>query len=119
MMKILLVEDDYFIRSMMVEALTDEGFQVLEAETGEQALAHCDDGIADVLVTDIRLPGSIDGWDIAEHCRKSNPDLPVIYATGYSHVAARPVSGSVSFQKPYPPDRLIDVIRSLMGAAER
>jgi hypothetical protein len=33
-----------------------------------------------VLVTDIKLPGSVDGWQIAERCRETNPELPVIYA---------------------------------------
>jgi CheY-like chemotaxis protein len=54
---------------------------------------------ADVLLTDIQLPGEIDGWLIAERCREHDPGLPVIYATGYSPVQARPVPGSLSLQK--------------------
>ena len=49
--------------------------------TGKQALAWCKRRVADVLVTDIRLPGRIDGWQIAERCREHDPGLPVIYAT--------------------------------------
>src|SRR4051812_21574256 len=100
-MKILVVEDDPLLRMMTVDVLTDEGFEVIQCETGEQAIAECRSGIADILFTDIRLPGKITGWDIAELCRDSHPHLPVIYATGYSHVAARPVPGSIWLQKPY------------------
>jgi len=116
-MKILVVEDDHLVREMAVEALTDEGFEVIEAATGEDAIAYCREGAADVLFTDIRLPGSVTGWDIAEECRRINPTMPVIYATGYSHVGPRPVAGSVWFQKPYRPEQVVDAIRSLTGCS--
>ena len=56
-MRILLVEDDPLVREIVVEALQDEGFHVIEASDGEEALAWCKQRVADVLVTDIRLPG--------------------------------------------------------------
>ena len=58
----------------------------------------------------IRLPGQITGWDIAEDCRHSNPDIPVVYATAHSHVHPRPVLGSVWLQKPYQPHQIVDVV---------
>jgi CheY-like chemotaxis protein len=112
-MKILVVEDDPLVRIVAVEALLDAGFEVVEAGSGAEALKHCKDNAPDVLFTDIRLPGSITGWDIAEHCRHNNPDLPVIYATGYSQIEPRPVSGSVWFQKPYRPEQLVSTVRDL------
>ena len=116
-MRILIVEDDELVREMAVESLMDAGFEVVEATTGEEALARCDEHIADVLFTDIRLPGGLDGWDIAEQCRETNPGLPVIYATGFSHVRPRPVPGSVWFQKPYRAEQVVDAIRNLSAAA--
>ena len=112
-MKVLVVEDDPFVRMFAVEVLEDEGFEVIEAENGEEGLARCRERLADVLFTDIRLPGPVTGWDIAEHCREANPDMPVIYATGYSDVAARPVPGSVLFSKPYRAEQLVNTIRDL------
>jgi CheY-like chemotaxis protein len=112
-MRVLIVEDDPLVRLMAAEALADEGFDVIEAETGEEALQHCRDGAADVLFTDIRLPGVITGWDVAEQCRETNPAIPVIYATGFSHMQPRPVPGSVWFQKPYRPDQVVSAIRNL------
>lgn len=85
-MRILLVEDDPLVREPVVEALREEGYDVIHASNGEEALAWCKRRVADVLITDIRLPGQVDGWQIAERCREHDPDLPVIYATGFSPV---------------------------------
>jgi CheY-like chemotaxis protein len=112
---VLVVEDDPLVRAVAADALRDEGFQVSEASTAEEALWACVDKSADVLFTDIMLPGEITGWDIAERCRKSKPDLPVIYATGYSRVHARPVPGGIIFNKPYPIEKLVATVRHLTG----
>jgi CheY-like chemotaxis protein len=114
-MKVLLVEDEELIRQIVADALEDAGFEVIEAATGEEALSRCKEHIADVLFTDIRLPGEIDGWDVAEHCRQVDPQMPVVYATGHSLAEHRPVSGSRFFQKPYRTATIIDAIRDLLG----
>lgn len=112
-MRILVVEDDALIREFVVEALREEGYQVVHAASGEEALAWCRRGVADVLVTDIWLPGKIDGWQIAESCREHDPHLPVICATGFSPVAARPVPGSLSLQKPYQPADVVKAVQEM------
>jgi CheY-like chemotaxis protein len=114
-MKILVVEDDPLMRKAAVSLLRSEGYEVVTAETGEQALGCCKDAEPDVLFTDIRLPGKISGWDVAERCRAANPRLPVIYASGFSVSPSRPVSGSVFFDKPYDAEQLVDTIRDLTG----
>jgi DNA-binding NtrC family response regulator len=81
-------------------------------------MARCKRQIADVLVTDIRLPGDVDGWQVVERCRENFPELQVIYATGFSPVEACPVSGSLTLQKPYQPDRLVEAVRQ-MGKERR
>jgi CheY-like chemotaxis protein len=112
---VLLVEDDPLIREFVVEALRDAGYHVIHASTGEEALDWCKRHVADVLVTDVRLPGNIDGWQIAERCRESDPELPVIYATGYSPTAPRPVPGSRIVNKPFHPDEVVRIVRELGG----
>jgi len=111
--RVLVVEDDHLIREFVVEALREAGYDVIHASTGEEALAWCKRQAADVLFTDIRLPGKVDGWQIAEHCSEHDPDLPVIYATGFSPVEARPVPGSLSLQKPYHPDEIVKAVGQL------
>jgi CheY-like chemotaxis protein len=110
---ILVVEDDPLVREFVVEALRDEGHFVIHAKDGEEALAWCRRRIADVLVTDIKLPGEVDGWKIAECCREFDPELPVIYATGFSPVEARPVPGSVYLRKPYHPAEMVRAVQDV------
>lgn len=112
-MRILLVEHDPLIREFVVEALREAGYQVVHASTGEEALDWCRRQFADVLVTDVVLPGKIDGWQIAERCRKHDPGIPVIYASGSSPAQPRPVPGSRSLTKPYAPDEMVRLVREL------
>jgi DNA-binding NtrC family response regulator len=111
--RILVVEDDPLIREFVVEALREEGYDVIHAANGEEALAWCLRRVADVLFTDIKLPGHVDGWQIAELCREHDPELPVIYATGFSPVEARPVPGSLSLQKPYHPEDIVKAVKEM------
>jgi CheY-like chemotaxis protein len=113
-MKVLVVEDDSLLRTVTVDALEEEGFEVIQAATGEEALDRCRERIADALLTDIMLPGKITGWDIAEHCREADPNLPVVYVTGYSHLKPRPVPGSRFLQKPVAMATLAKTIRNLV-----
>jgi CheY-like chemotaxis protein len=111
--KVLIVEDEFLVRSVAVEALTVAGFEVLEAGDGYEAVAYCAEHDLDLLFTDIQLPGEIDGWEIAKRCRQSQPMLPVVYATALARDESRAVPGSVLFRKPYTPDQLIGIVQTL------
>ena len=81
--QILVVEDEYLIRFSLVEALTDDGFSVLEAQDAEEALHLAADGSElALMLTDLQLPGPLDGWALAERLRQLRPQLPVIFVTG-------------------------------------
>ena len=114
-MKVLVVEDEWMVRETIAEELSERGFDVIEAGTGEEALTQCSRIHPDVLLTDIRLPGKLTGWDIAECCGQHEPGLPVIYVTGFSHVDARMVPGSVFLTKPYRAAEIVSTIRRLIG----
>jgi hypothetical protein len=60
----------------------------------------------------------VDGWQIAEQCREHNPELLVIYATGFSPVAPRPVAGSMLLQKPFHPDEIIRAVRQVTAGPQ-
>jgi CheY-like chemotaxis protein len=82
--------------------LRGEGWLVLQARTGAEAIAHL--GAAervDVVFTDIQLPGRLSGWDVADACRSSRRDMPVIYTSGNAADRRRAVGGSHFFEKPY------------------
>ena len=113
---VLVVEDEPLILDMISQELAEQGFAVLEAETGEAALSIIESGqTVDVLFTDMRLPGELDGWRLAATAREAKPELPVIYVTGYTvdHEAAVP--GSVFLKKPYRPSAITETIRTLIA----
>ncbi|TRW15085.1 response regulator [Glacieibacterium frigidum] len=111
---VLIVEDEALIRDVVAMEFADAGYEVLEAEDCDEAFAHLDaDTPIDLLFTDIRLPGDLDGWDIARRARELRPALPVFYATGYSADAPRLVPGGQFFRKPYRPLAIIDAARAL------
>jgi CheY-like chemotaxis protein len=101
---VLIVEDDQLIRDIVADNFRDAGWVVLEAESGDEALDHLENAaVIDVIFTDIRLKGAMNGWDVGEACRRKHADMPVVYTTGDSIEPQRPVSGSKMFRKPYDP----------------
>ena len=100
---ILVVEDEWLVREVVVQALRDAGWQVIEAGTAEDAIALMRTGhrYIDVVFTDIQLAGRLCGWDVAEQCRAARADFPVIYASGDAADRSRGVEGSLFFDKPY------------------
>lgn len=106
---VLLVEDEMLLRELLSEALQDAGFEVWQAADGETALAALRRPVR-ALVTDIRLPGRMSGWDIAEAARLVQPAVAVVYVTGYSDEAPRPVAGSTLLRKPFHISTLIEIL---------
>jgi CheY-like chemotaxis protein len=97
----LVVEDEFLLRLELADAITDAGWQVLEAGSGEEALVQIQNlGQIDFLITDIRLPGPVDGWAVAEAARLRHPRLPVIYVSANPINDARRVPDSIFLGKP-------------------
>ena len=110
-MKVLVVEDDPFVREMAVAGLENAGFEAIEAASGGEALNLLHAGIAvDALMTDIRLLGA-NGWTVARAYRERFPDLPVLYVTGYAE-QIQPVPGGIILSKPYRMAELIGVLET-------
>lgn len=117
--RILLVEDEDLIRTAVAEVLEEEGFVVTEAESGNAALEILRrvDGF-DLLLTDIHMPGSIDGIRLAEETRSMHPGLPVVFVTGRPDVTAAVPSGAATafLRKPYSLQEVVVTLRSLLRA---
>ena len=118
---ILLVEDDVRVAMIMEDALSADGFAVLTAPDGDAALQimEANEGAIGALVSDIRLPGSRDGWEVARQVRRIRPDMPVVYMSGDSAHGwrAHGVPDSVMLQKPFVTGRLIAAL-STLGATK-
>src|SRR4029079_13072161 len=82
---LLLVEDEGPLRQAVAEQLTDRGFSVEQADSGEAALARLAEFAFDVIGTDLRLPG-IDGSAVVEAAVGRYPDIIAIVVTGYGTV---------------------------------
>lgn len=103
---VLLVEDEVLISHLVADWLCERGFAVHEVTTGDEALDYIGAGGAvDVLFTDVNLPGSMDGAQLAARVRALRPELPIVYASGrYNADDIAPlVPRSVFVPKPYDP----------------
>lgn len=110
---VLVCEDDPLVRMVIVDYLIDHGCTVIEAGSGEEAVALINgpEQQLDVLFTDIRLGGVLNGWDVAEIFRDRFPNVRVLYASGYSIEPRRDVEGSEFFSKPYLVDDILEASR--------
>jgi CheY-like chemotaxis protein len=113
MTRILLVEDEMLLREVAYEDLAGTGFEVIAAGDGGEALAilKTDRDFA-LLFTDIKMPGGIDGYQVAEEARKLIPGIKVIYASGLADADAQgPDERTLS--KPYTREMLLAQLRDL------
>ena len=99
---VLVVEDDALLLYSIAQVFRSDGWLMLEARRGEEAVAHLDGGErVDDVFTDIQLPGPLSGWDVAEVWRSSRHNMPIIYTSGDAGDRARAVEGSQFVEKPY------------------
>ena len=118
---ILLVEDEPKVLAVSTRALTRLGYKVLAAADGRQALALCErhsDDI-DLVLTDMRMPGGMNGLVLAEQLRAHKPSLKVIIMSGYnSEMVTGSPAGSVDFTylaKPFELEVLAETLRRALG----
>ena len=115
---VLIVEDETLISRLIADWLNERGFAVHEAASGDEALAYIDQGgPVDVMFTDVNLPGSLSGAELAAEVRARRPELPIVYASGrYSAGEIAPlVSRSVFVTKPYDPGDVCSLLKRLTG----
>jgi CheY-like chemotaxis protein len=117
---ILLVEDEEGVRRFADRILTDEGYVVLQAVDAEEALrlAASVERPINLLLTDVVLPG-VGGRELAERLRARNPELLVLFASGYPDdaVLRHGIAGrrAAYLAKPFSGDRLRDAVRRALG----
>jgi CheY-like chemotaxis protein len=99
----LVVEDQQGVREYVVETLRDFGFEVLAAPDAAAALATLEaDNRIDLLMTDIGLPGGLDGWGLAAEARKTIPGVKIVLMTGYAQSNLEPLGAdSELLMKPF------------------
>jgi PAS domain S-box-containing protein len=114
---ILVVEDDARVRRVVVARLEEEGYRVIEAADGKDALAR----IAEhpeirLLFTDIIMPGGMFGDDLAREARRLRPTLKILFTSGYAEpsLAGRELAEGSWLKKPYTSTELTARLRMLL-----
>jgi CheY-like chemotaxis protein len=119
---ILLVNDDVIVRTALAHYLRDCGYRVVEAVNADEALAvlsHPNVKI-DVVFSDLRMPGSLDGFGLSRWVRNHRPEVDMILAATDDRAAdaAADVCAAGTLPKPYDPQGLLDRIKRLRAARD-
>jgi two-component system, response regulator PdtaR len=113
---VLVVEDESVIRMYAVALLEDAGFDVLAAKDSEAALAVlADHPDVDVLLTDVRMPGRMDGLALIGKVKRDRPEIRAIVVSGNVSAAEALRAGAVKFvPKPYLAHSIVGAVRATM-----
>jgi CheY-like chemotaxis protein len=112
---VLIVEDEILIRLYLADSLRKAGYDVIEAATADEALDVLKSSQhIDLIATDIRMPGSVDGLGLAARLRYERPDLRIVVLS--AHLAELPSAdlADAFIQKPYLVNSVIAAIRKLL-----
>ncbi len=114
---VLLVEDEDAVRSACRRILERAGFNVLEASNGVDALTEARDHV-DLLLTDVIMPGGVSGKELADSLQHDNPDLKVVFMSGYNAdaIATRGIldAGIAVIEKPFTTSDLLSKVREVL-----
>ena len=114
-MRVLIVDDDAIVLQSCRRILEAEGMEIHMArsvEEGEKALTN---GVFDLMLTDIKMPGQ-DGFEMIARARHIHPDLPILMMSGYS--VPETIEKSIHFganhyiSKPFTPEELLEAVRN-------
>ena len=114
---ILLVDDEAPVRRVLGRILEREGYTVLPAENGLDALGYAlwPGQRVDLVITDVTMP-VLGGNEFVQHLRESQPDMPVLYVSGYPKSSADldGASNTHFLLKPFDPAQLTETVRGLL-----
>lgn len=116
---ILVIDDEPGIREVIVMVLREEGYRLCEAADGHEGLAFLKaDTHFDLLITDVGLPGGLNGREVADLARALRPGLKVLFATGYAEQSligkGQLETGMRVLRKPFALDLLTETVRELL-----
>ncbi|KMO43824.1 hypothetical protein VQ03_06390 [Methylobacterium tarhaniae] len=117
---VLIVEDSYMLLELLVTLCEQHGVETLTASSGQAALdlLRRHGARIDWLLTDIRLPGPVDGWTVAEAYRLIQPHRPVIYSSTTANLRRPAVPGSIFVTKPFVIADILRLARMMASEVE-
>lgn len=123
MARILVIDDDEIMNDMIVQLLSEAGYDAVGAEDGRCGLALLDTGDFDLIVTDIIMPEK-EGLETIIEIRRRSTSLPIIAISGggklgpeqYLHLAKH-FGANLTFQKPFQNERFLEAVRECISGA--
>lgn len=113
---VLIVDDEALIRMMLADFLAEEGYAIIEAGNALEAVIALETRKPDAVITDIDMPGGINGLDLAQHIATCRQGLPVIVTSGGHLVGPEALPGDAKFiAKPYEPEHVLEVLNELIA----
>lgn len=112
---VLLVEDEVLIRIPVAESLRDIGYEVIEAGNADEAIIIVNSGIhVDLVISDVQMPGQMDGRALVKYLTLERPDIPIILASG---ALIAPDIGDLvlGVRKPYLPSDIATLAKNIIG----
>jgi CheY-like chemotaxis protein len=116
---VLIIDDEPTIRMLMADVLAEVGYRVIEAQDGPSAMRILQsDARIDLLITDVGLPGGMNGRQVADAARMTQPNLKVLFVTGFAENAAvgngHLPPGMALITKPFPMADLANKVREII-----
>jgi len=113
---VLLVEDDASLNELVSEMLAEHGSKVVRAASAAEGLSQFDRNPIEAVLSDMVMPGEMDGLDLARRLRERRADIPVILMTGYSAAAgAAHAEGFPVLRKPFTMSALAECVEEILG----
>ena len=115
---VLVVEDEFLIRMVLADELRDVGYHVIEASTADEALEVLLGNTPDAIISDVKMPGSIDGLGLLTAVRIKFPSLPVIIMSADAHPDVAFAAGAKQFvAKPFKMEVIVEAVRQELDQA--
>ncbi len=109
---ILVVEDDAVVRKLIVRALEEEHYAVVQASTGHEIIRILESQPVSLVLTDRKMPWMDGDW-VLSYVRTNYPKIPVVFITGYPHKNSE-FKPDALLVKPFAKERLLEVVHGLV-----
>ncbi len=116
---VLVVEDEPLVRDYVSDILGQSGFEVLSAATGEEALSRIAEGGVSAVVSDVSMPGTVDGFELARRVREESPRTGVVLVSGVIEPHAHLPGGVLFLTKPVRASTLLRLVREVADPRAR